>query len=336
MLGVDAEGSVWALGSDSPDGRRTTAEVGAWREVQGAEDVVGLVREVKELIDGREMEKAGEPFFVFVDALDWKVIPVENFIAAFASMSSVKLVMACETVEEARLMSEVMEVGTDGVWVRPTSIPTSVPTSVPTHVWAAFVRDEYFGGGMANAGLEVGVVTRVEPCGMGDRICVDLAENMEPGEGFLLGSFARGLFLVHSECEETSYINSRPFRVNAGPVHSYLELFDDRTGYLSELVSGRQVAVFDWRGGVRKSTVGRIKMEKRPLVNVTAVGKESGVSYSVMLQLAETVKLVGPSGEGYRTVSVSVLEEGDEVFLLEHGEAARHTGIAIKESIREY
>ena len=91
---------------------------------------------------------------------------------------------------------------------------------------------------------------------MGDRVCVDLAENMVPGEGFLVGSFARGLFLVHSEwwvfvvisclparslahsfvvrrscaSEETSYINSRPFRVNAGPVHSYLELCDDRTG----------------------------------------------------------------------------------------------------------
>ena len=37
-----------------------------------------------------------------------------------------------------------------------------------------------------------------------------------------------------------------------------------------------------------------------------------------------------------RQVSVSVLKEGDEVYLLEHGEAARHTGIAIKESIHEY
>ena len=39
-----------------------------------------------------------------------------------------------------------------------------------------------------------------------------------PGEGLLVGSFARALFLVHSECAESAYINSRPFRVNAGPV----------------------------------------------------------------------------------------------------------------------
>lgn len=30
-----------------------------------------------------------------------------------------------------------------------------------------------------------------------------------------VGSFARGLFLVHSECLESNYITSRPFRVNA-------------------------------------------------------------------------------------------------------------------------
>lgn len=30
-----------------------------------------------------------------------------------------------------------------------------------------------------------------------------------------VGSFARGLFLVHSECLESNYISSRPFRVNA-------------------------------------------------------------------------------------------------------------------------
>jgi 3-dehydroquinate synthase class II len=61
-------------------------------------------------------------------------------------------------------------------------------------------------------------VTAVERIGPGDRVCVDLSCLMRPGEGLLVGSFAAGLFLVHSECEESQYINSRPFRVNAGPV----------------------------------------------------------------------------------------------------------------------
>lgn len=54
------------------------------------------------------------------------------------------------------------------------------------------------------------------------RVCVDLCSNMVPGEGMLVGSFARALFLVHSECAESTYINSRPFRVNAGPVRAAL------------------------------------------------------------------------------------------------------------------
>ena len=49
-------------------------------------------------------------------------------------------------------------------------------------------------------------------------MCVDLASLLVPGEGLLVGSFARALFLVHSECSKSAYINSRPFRVNAGPV----------------------------------------------------------------------------------------------------------------------
>ena len=54
----------------------------------------------------------------------------------------------------------------------------------------------------------------------GERVCVDLANMLRPGEGMLVGSFARGLMLVHSECEESDYIASRPMRVNAGAVHA--------------------------------------------------------------------------------------------------------------------
>ena len=47
--------------------------------------------------------------------------------------------------------------------------------------------------------LEQARVVRVEPVGMGDRMCVDLCANMSPGEGMLVGNFCRTLFLVHSE-----------------------------------------------------------------------------------------------------------------------------------------
>jgi hypothetical protein len=37
---------------------------------------------------------------------------------------------------------------------------------------------------------------------MADRVCVDLASMLAPGEGMLVGSFSRALFLVHSEVSE--------------------------------------------------------------------------------------------------------------------------------------
>eukprot|EP00775_Hariotina_reticulata_P002936 gene2936-3222_t len=63
---------------------------------------------------------------------------------------------------------------------------------------------------------------------------------LEPGEGLLVGSFARALFLVHSECLESQYINSRPFRINAGAVHAYVQAPSGRTAYLSELYRSAQ------------------------------------------------------------------------------------------------
>jgi 3-dehydroquinate synthase II len=68
--------------------------------------------------------------------------------------------------------------------------------------------------------LAPATVSRLAPVGMADRVCVDLASMLAPGEGMLVGSFSRALFLVHSECMESAYINSRPFRVNAGAVRA--------------------------------------------------------------------------------------------------------------------
>ena len=169
----------------------------------------------------------------------------------------------------------------------------------------------------------------------------------------LVGSFARGLFLVHSECEESGYINSRPFRVNAGPVHAYCQLPGDKTGYLAELKSGDEVVVVDAEGRSRRELIGRVKIERRPLVLVEAE-TENGEMYSILLQNAETVKLVGPNkatniGDGgggdsggnsrytkkdWKTISVSALCSGDEVFVLVQN-AARHTGVSIEEFIYE-
>ncbi|CAM0871510.1 unnamed protein product [Alopecurus aequalis] len=179
-------------------------------------------------------------------------------------------------------------------------------------------------------------VSKVEVVGMGDRVCVDLCSIMRPGEGLMVGSYARGMFLVHSECLETNYIASRPFRVNAGPVHAYVSVPGDKTSYLSELRSGREVIIVDQNGLWRTLIVGRVKIESRPLILVEAKESSGDGTYSIFLQNAETVALITPDrGSGGRTaIPVTSLKVGDEVLVRKQG-GARHTGIEIQEFIVE-
>jgi len=324
---LGALGPVVVIGKDSKlrfweTGVTVDTVIGEYKVVSCADDVKSVEALQNSSPDGI--------LYIVMDARDWKIIPVENLIAAFQNNDNIKLIMPVHNVEEAKLMNDVMEHGTDGIMLD--VVDESQPECIREFSEYIFSQGE----ACVSREYSIGTVTRVEQVGMGDRICVDLAENMQPGQGFLLSSFARGFFLVHSECEETSYINSRPFRVNAGPVHSYIEL-GDKTGYLSELHSGSQVSIFDEHGKIKSAIVGRVKMEKRPLVLIEAKGKDSGEEYSIMLQNAETVKLMGPDTNGFRTYSVSHLQEGDEIYLFEYLDSgARHAGMLIKESIREY
>lgn len=93
---------------------------------------------------------------------------------------------------------------------------------------------------------------------------------MDVGEGMLVGSYSQGLFLVHSESLESEYVASRPFRVNAGPVQAYVMIPGGRTKYLSELETGDEVLIVDRNGRSRTAVVGRVKIEKRPLILVEA------------------------------------------------------------------
>ena len=83
------------------------------------------------------------------------------------------------------------------------------------------------------------------------------------------------------------------------------------------------------RGG-EAAWVGRAKVERRPLVLVRAVGP-SGNEHSIVLQNAETIRLVGPGGA---TPSIARIAAGDEVLLMEE-RAGRHFGVAVEETIRE-
>jgi 3-dehydroquinate synthase II len=135
---------------------------------------------------------------------------------------------------------------------------------------------------------------------------------------------------VHAETESNPYVAARPFRVNAGAVHAYCVRPGDRTSYLEELAAGSEVLIVDATGKTSLATVGRVKVEVRPMLLICARTKD-GREGAVFLQNAETIRLTRPGGV---PVSVVALQEGDEV-LVRTDEAGRHFGMRICEEIKE-
>jgi len=297
-------------------------------ELAASEDL-GLARALKEegLVVAEYVELRGPEYqdlaraagtecdFVLLKGGDWKVIPLENIIAETRGGGSQVLAYA-SSAQESQLAFETLEIGADGV-VLDAADASEIKEA------CSQAREK-----MGSVELATAKVVEVRQLSMGDRVCIDTCSMMKPGEGMLVGSQGEGLFLVQSESEDSPYVASRPFRVNAGPVHSYL-LVGEKTVYLSELKAGDEVMVADHQGGTWPATVGRVKIERRPLMLVRARAGDSDVS--VVLQNAETVKLVQPGG---KSKAVTALEAGDEV-LIYHQQAGRHFGTAVKETIVE-
>ena len=87
---------------------------------------------------------------------------------------------------------------------------------------------------------------------------------MVPGEGMLVGCQTAGFFLVEAEVNENPYVQSRPFRVNAGPVsHVHLNSMQS-TRYLSEFKAGDEVLIVNREGKVRKQTWAEPKLNSAP------------------------------------------------------------------------
>ncbi|WP_045215658.1 3-dehydroquinate synthase II [Desulfonatronovibrio magnus] len=172
-------------------------------------------------------------------------------------------------------------------------------------------------------------VLEISPIGLGHRVCVDTISLLKTGQGMLVGNSSAFTFLVNAETESNPYVAARPFRINAGAVHSYACLPQDKTTYLEELCPGTEVLIAGHDGTSFSAVVGRIKTEIRPMLLITA--EYEGKKGSVVLQNAETIRLVGANGV---PVSVVKLQVGDEV-LCKLDQAGRHFGMRIQEEIRE-
>ena len=274
------------------------------------------VRIFSEEYEAFAQQAADEADYTIVVGEDWTIIPLENLIARIGEETD--LVAGVTSAEEAQTAFETLEIGSDAVLLD-SDDPDQIRRTVE-------VRDE---AERETLDLDWATVTAVERVGSADRVCVDTGNLMDHDEGMLVGSMSRGLFFVHAETAESPYVASRPFRVNAGAVHAYVRTPDGGTKYLSELKSGDEVQVVDLDGNTREATVGRVKIEKRPMFRVEAEF-DDGDRVETLLQNAETIKV--PTSEG-RT-AVTDLEVGDELRLYREG-GARHFGESVEESIIE-
>lgn len=255
---------------------------------------------------------------VVVTTTDWTIIPLENLIAAKDKRGG-SLIAKVDSVESAKVAFETLEKGVDGILFAGKAPEISQVKGLIDKMSAMQME------------LRIAKIASVKPVGMGDRVCVDTCSIFSRGEGMLVGSSSSALFLVHAETIESPYVAARPFRVNAGPVHAYTLLPNGKTTYLSELEGGDEVLAVDPNGNTRVLTVGRLKVEKRPLMLVEAKVDGSSKVVKTILQNAETIRLTAPGGDA---ISVAKLKEGSEVLVYVE-EGGRHFGMAIEESIEE-
>ncbi|MBQ4615554.1 MAG: 3-dehydroquinate synthase II family protein [Mailhella sp.] len=245
-------------------------------------------------------------------ARGWEIIPVENLLAQCD-----EVIAEAGSLDEAVLAAGILQRGVQGIVVLPEALG-----ELKQIISACKISREH-------EALEEAVITRIEPAGLGHRVCVDTMSMLKRGQGMLVGNSSAFTFLVHAETEHNEYVASRPFRVNAGAVHAYIRLPGDKTTYLSEVTAGTEMLVVDHNGNTTVATAGRVKVEVRPMLLVEArIGDKVG---AVFLQNAETIRLTAPDGT---PVSIVALKPGDKI-LCRTDEAGRHFGMRIKEDIQE-
>ncbi|MHA1670876.1 MAG: 3-dehydroquinate synthase II [Promethearchaeota archaeon] len=297
-----------------PINESNPVKIGIYRELITKEDeniIIGLSE--TNLLD-----------FIVIRAKDWKVIPYENLIAAIHSTNT-NLIAEVYSVKEAELMLKVLERGVDGILYAPKNVKELEELK-------RFTESNF------KINLTKAKVISIQDIPESERVCVDTTSLLEVGEGMLIGSTAKGFVLIHAEVFDTKFVSSRPFRVNAGDVSAYILVPSEkqgvyRTKYLSELKGGDQVFVVDIEGNSRIVTVGRVKIETRPMLRfeLEVPVKNEVIHINCICQNAETVKIVDKHGVACPVVDIKI---NDEV-LVHIGPGATHFGTAVKEKIVE-
>ncbi len=279
-------------------------------DIKWERDVVCV--EIRSSEEEDEIVRLSREKRVVVKTTDWTIIPLENLVARTGN-----ILVEVADIDEAKTASAILEKGVDGLII--------------THRDPVKVREIIDEIKSDHQALDL-VSLRIDslrPLGMGDRVCVDTCSMMGPGEGCLVGNSSQAFFLIHAESIENPYVSPRPFRVNAGPVHAYIMVPGAKTRYLSELKAGDEIIGVNAQGRAMTMLVGRVKIERRPLILMEATGPNGPAT--TICQNAETIRLMGCAGDA---ISVVKLRPGDEV-LGYVDEPGRHFGHKVKETITE-
>jgi 3-dehydroquinate synthase II len=301
-----------------PDGKsQTVREFGKIKTVEKNGDIKsGIDVEFVDIAGKADEDKAAAVpgnKIVVLRMLDWTIIPIENLLAQRGR----NIMVQVENSKQAKLMTEILEKGVDGVVLNTTDVNEIKKTA------------DVISGISEKVSIVEATVTNIKQLGMGDRACLDTCTQMGLGEGMLIGNTASGFFLVHSESIDNPYVASRPFRVNAGAVHAYTLAPGGKTKYLADLKAGDDVLVVDFQGKSQTAYLGRNKIEKRPMMLIEA--EAEGKPISLVMQNAETIRLVSPDG---KAISITSLKPGDKV--LGHIEkTGRHFGMQVDETLIE-
>ena len=303
---------------ESPDADlvicKTIAEI---QKLKSVGKVAGFLKRVSNNDDIDEIGRASQAGadFVIVEAEDWKIIPLENVIAKLHK-SNTKVYTTIKNAEETRTMFSVLELGVDGVIF---STDNEKEIDELRNYLEAFVFP-----------IKSAKILDVRDVGTGERVCVDTTSMLQVGEGMLIGSKSNFLFLIHNESVGSSFTSPRPFRVNAGAVYCYTVMPNGKTKYLSEIEAGSEVLIVKNNGSSRRVTVGRSKIETRPLRLIRAdVEGETG---TIILQNAETIRFIKSDGT---LLPVTNARVGDEILCYIKPPSGRHFGMEVKEFIVE-
>ena len=241
-------------------------------------------------------------------------IPLE-LVLAEAQALGVAVVKEVDRVEDAMISAGVLESGSTGVLFTVHRADEILP-----------LRDRIQAARTAEVELEPLEVLSARHVGMGYRGCVDTVTMFDQDEGMLVGSTSAGGVLVAAEVHHLPYMNLRPFRVNAGGVHSYVWGPGGRTSYITDLGAGEQVWAVNSAGRARPAVVGRIKIEIRPM---RLIELDGGIN--VFLQDDWHVRVL--DGDGAPT-NCSSIRPGYRLLGMRDA-PGRHVGISVHETIVE-